>query len=87
MSVDTLSMLVQICSHAHPIRHILILTPHWSWKWGEVAATLPVVFGQQVNVDLWTNVKSTWNNLLETGQLWAFLIGLGMGWWAKSLLP
>lgn len=45
------------------------------------------VLAQQVTIDLWTNVKNTWNHLLETGQLWAFLVGLGAGWWAKSLLP
>ncbi|MEB3883663.1 hypothetical protein [Lyngbya sp. CCY1209] len=72
MSLDILSMLAETWGGT-PHFHFYHLT-----EW---------VFAQQVTIDLWTNVKNTWNHLLETGQLWAFLIGLGAGWWAKSLLP
>ncbi len=46
-----------------------------------------ILLGQQVTVDLVENFQNTWNNLLETGQLWAFLIGIGVGWWIRSVLP
>ncbi|MGF1494935.1 MAG: hypothetical protein ACFBSC_21315 [Microcoleaceae cyanobacterium] len=42
---------------------------------------------QEVNTSLVDNVQNAWNNLLETGQLWAFLIGIGVGWWIRSVLP
>ena len=49
--------------------------------------TLAIVLAQQVDVDIVENFQNTWNNLLETGQLWAFLIGIGVGWWIRSVLP
>ena len=45
-----------------------------------------VILGQQVTVDIVENFLNTWNNLLETGQLWAFLVGIGVGWWVRSVL-
>ncbi|MGC9528302.1 MAG: hypothetical protein ACP5D7_22435 [Limnospira sp.] len=80
MSLDILSMLAETCSG----------TPMNGASWPvhfNFYYPTESVLAQQVTIDLWTNVKNTWNHLLETGQLWAFLIGLGMGWWAKSLLP
>lgn len=57
---------------------------HWisEWYWNHT-----VVLAQQVDVDIVENFQNTWNNLLETGQLWAFLIGVGVGWWIRSVLP
>jgi hypothetical protein len=49
--------------------------------------TFAVVLAQQVDVDIIQDFQNTWNNLLETGQLWAFLIGIGVGWWIRSVLP
>ncbi|NJK38029.1 MAG: hypothetical protein HC825_11685 [Oscillatoriales cyanobacterium RM1_1_9] len=45
------------------------------------------ILAQQVTTSLVDNIKDTWDSLLETGQLWAFLIGLGVGWWIRSILP
>lgn len=45
------------------------------------------LLAQQNNVDLWANIQKIWNNLIQTGQLWAFLIGVGVGWWIRSVLP
>jgi hypothetical protein len=57
---------------------------HWisEWYWNYT-----VVLAQQVDVDIIQDFQNTWNNLLETGQLWAFLIGVGLGWWIRSVLP
>lgn len=80
MLIDTfLTIFVDLSNH----------TVHFQFSGIEEVAKLPLsqVIGQQVTIDLWTNVKDTWSHLLETGQLWAFLIGLGAGWWLKSLLP
>jgi hypothetical protein len=45
------------------------------------------LIAQQSDVDLLVNVQKVWNNLIQTGQLWAFLIGVGVGWWIRSVLP
>ncbi len=45
------------------------------------------LIAQQGNIDLWVNVQKIWNNLIESGQLWAFLIGVGGGWWLRSIFP
>ncbi|MEB3282936.1 MAG: hypothetical protein VKK42_28850 [Lyngbya sp.] len=45
------------------------------------------LLAQQDNFDLWANVQKIWINLIETGQLWALLIGAGVGWWIRSILP
>ncbi|MGB3402129.1 MAG: hypothetical protein WBA77_05510 [Microcoleaceae cyanobacterium] len=50
-------------------------------------SSFAVVLAQQVDTDIVENFQNTWNNLLETGQLWAFLIGIGVGWWIRSVLP
>lgn len=57
---------------------------HWISEW---YCHHSVVLAQQVDVDIIQDFQNTWNNLLETGQLWAFLIGVGVGWWIRSVLP
>lgn len=41
----------------------------------------------QVTADLGADVQKAWSNFIETGQVWAFLIGIVFGWMIKSLLP
>lgn len=45
------------------------------------------IIAQSVNGDLRANIQEIWSNLVQTGQLWAFLIGVGLGWWVRSILP
>ncbi len=45
------------------------------------------IIAQFVNGDLRANIQEIWSNLVQTGQLWALLIGVGLGWWVRSLLP
>ena len=45
------------------------------------------LLAQQDNFDFWANVPKIWSNLIQTGQLWAFLIGVGVGWWVRNVLP
>ncbi|MGL5082904.1 MAG: hypothetical protein ACRC8A_15575 [Microcoleaceae cyanobacterium] len=40
-----------------------------------------------IETSLVENLQNTWNNLLKTGQLWAFLVGMFVGWWIRSVLP
>ncbi|WP_056041137.1 hypothetical protein [Lyngbya aestuarii] len=56
---------------------------HWFWQ----SSSNYTVIAQQSDVDLVANVQKVWNNLLQTGQLWALLIGVGVGWWIRSVLP
>ncbi len=44
-------------------------------------------FAQQLDVDLWEDVQTAWNNFIECGQGWALLVGLIIGWMVKSILP
>jgi hypothetical protein len=41
----------------------------------------------QVTADLGADVQKAWNNFIETGQVWALLVGLVIGWMVKSILP
>ena len=45
------------------------------------------LFAQQVDVNLWNNEQKAWNNFIESGQVWALLVGLVIGWMVKSILP
>ncbi len=45
------------------------------------------LFAQQVDVNLWDDVQKAWNNFIESGQVWALLVGLVIGWMVKSILP
>lgn len=49
--------------------------------------SLVTVLAQQTNVDLLGDFQRSWNNIVRTGQLAAFFVGLVVGWGLKSLLP
>ena len=40
----------------------------------------------KTNTDLYGNVTSAWNNFVKTGQIWALLIGMFLGYLFKSFL-
>ena len=45
------------------------------------------ILAQQTDVDILRDFQKNWNNIVQTGQLAAFFIGLVVGWGLKSLLP
>lgn len=53
----------------------------------DIALSSLTLFAQQTDINLIGDLQRTWNNLLRTGQLAAFFIGLIVGWGLKSLLP
>ncbi len=45
-----------------------------------------VYLAQQVQQpDLWTRVQYAWTTFVESGQIWALLIGLFVGYWFKGM--
>ncbi len=39
-----------------------------------------IVLAQQIDNDLETNVKEAFNNFIESGQVWAFILGIIIGY-------
>lgn len=52
--------------------------------WSELLNST-VVLGQ--TYDIFTNIQKSWNNFLSTGQAGAFVIGMIIGWFIKSIMP
>ena len=61
-------------------------TMNWMGELGQFGVQSSMI-AQSVNGDLRANIQVIWSNLVQTGQLWAFLIGVGLGWWLRSILP
>ncbi|MGE5657873.1 MAG: hypothetical protein ACM37W_14805 [Actinomycetota bacterium] len=38
------------------------------------------------NVDILRDTQRTWSHFVKSGQIWALLIGIPVGWWLKSIL-
>ncbi|MGL5065338.1 MAG: hypothetical protein ACRC62_35655 [Microcoleus sp.] len=36
---------------------------------------------------IFTNFQKAWNNFVSTGQIGAFVIGIGIGWFIKGIMP
>lgn len=45
------------------------------------------IFAQQTNVDLVADIQNTWNTFVVTGQIWAFIVGVVVGFMVKGLFP
>lgn len=45
------------------------------------------IFAQQTNVNLGADVQNTWHHFVATGQIWAFITGVVVGFMVKGLLP
>lgn len=54
---------------------------HWHLDWQTFAAPQPQQFNQDVTKDL----AGGWNNFIRTGQVWALLIGVVLGYLFKSI--
>lgn len=53
---------------------------HWLWQ-------MPhdwTVFGQQFNTDVFANFRRAFDNFVRTGQVWALLIGVVIGYLIKG---
>lgn len=61
---------------------------HWSDVLQTVHWTAPhdwVVLAQQFKeTDLGTDISKSWNHFVKTGQVWAFLIGIIIGYMMKT---
>lgn len=45
-----------------------------------------LVFAQEVpNTDILANIQQAWSNFVKTGQIWALLIGLAVGYMFRSM--
>lgn len=45
-----------------------------------------LVFAQEVpNTDILANIQQAWGNFVKTGQIWALLIGLAVGYMFRSM--
>jgi hypothetical protein len=57
---------------------------HWSETLGSLNNHLSMdwlVLAQQASdTDLMANVQNSWNNFIKTGQVWALLIGIAIGY-------
>lgn len=61
---------------------------HWGDVLGSLSNQIPVdwlVLAQQAsNPDVLNRMQAAWNNFVQTGQLWALLIGLVIGYVFRS---
>lgn len=54
----------------------------WTWFWHpHVDLNL---LAQQFETDVFANVRRSWSNFVESGQIWAFLAGLVIGYLVNS---
>lgn len=45
-----------------------------------------IIIAQQFKDTLGSDFSKSWNNFVESGQIWALIIGLALGWIAGKLL-
>jgi hypothetical protein len=72
--------------------HLILDLPTWlnsALHWSDLAQSLHsidvTIFAQDFKqVDIAGDVGKTWNHFVRTGQVWAFLIGIGAGYLAKT---
>jgi hypothetical protein len=63
------------------------LSLDWSsWDLGSLTASLQAQLqGQQFDTDVFRGARGIFNNFMKSGQLWAFLIGLVVGYVLRAL--
>lgn len=44
-----------------------------------------VILAQQTNADLVQNVKTAFTNFVESGQVWAFILGIMLGYTLRKI--
>ncbi|HBQ97931.1 MULTISPECIES: hypothetical protein [unclassified Roseofilum] len=50
-----------------------------------VGGFLSVVLAQQTDADLMANVKTAFANFIESGQVWAFILGIILGYIIRQI--
>lgn len=66
----------------------LSIPAHWNGSMALLLSKIPfdwIVLGQQVSdPDLWGQVQRAWGHFVQTGQIWAFLFGVILGYGIKA---
>lgn len=58
----------------------------WHWDLGSLTATIQAQLqGQQFDTDVFKGARGIFNSFLKSGQLWAFLIGLIVGYVLRAV--
>lgn len=58
----------------------------WNWDLGSLTAPIQAQLqGQQFDTDVFRGTRGIFNNFIKTGQLWAFLFGLVVGYLLRAL--
>lgn len=55
------------------------LVQHWLWQ----CSINAIMLAQQTDADLVENFRESFRNFIESGQVWAFVIGLIIGYFAR----
>jgi hypothetical protein len=50
-----------------------------------IGSFLSVLLAQQTNADLVANVKTAFANFVESGQVWAFILGIILGYIIRQI--
>lgn len=50
-----------------------------------ISGFLSVVLAQQTDADLMANVKTAFANFIESGQVWAFILGIILGYIIRQI--
>ncbi|MDJ1168684.1 hypothetical protein PMG71_04525 [Roseofilum sp. BLCC_M154] len=50
-----------------------------------IGGCLSVILAQQTNADLVANVKTAFANFVESGQVWAFILGIILGYIIRKI--
>lgn len=72
----------------HPVEvkaHRELIQLDWQTDWVSITDTYDLILAQQFEQNLWGDVSSWFNNLVESGQLWALLIGIIVGYIFRGL--
>ncbi len=43
------------------------------------------LLAQHVDVDLWADVQNSFNNFVQSGQIWAMLVGFFLGYFIRGM--
>ncbi len=78
MIIEGMQVVPTFLNHISPWHDVLGGLSHQLSVDGLVLAQL------KTNTDLFGNVGSAWNNFVKTGQLWALLIGIVIGYVFKG---
>jgi len=76
MLLEILQGVLPLSTHGYVASESL---PVWMW----FSSFDSTVLAQQANTDIVQNVQGAFDNFVESGQVWAFLIGLILGYFFR----